>query len=192
MRDWRSLKVNSIVEKNGGKSGDLAEQSYNFLLVSLQYFMNRFYFFLALSTAIAFSPVRVLAHGANIEYRETEAITIQAKYDDGKPMANAQVVIYAPSDRATPWLKGTTDEFGNFSFVPNTSAENAGDWDIKVRQSGHGDITTIPIEGGKLAVNKMTATSGASYTPSQKLVMAAAVGWGFVGTALFFSRSKSK
>ena len=152
--------------------------------------MNRFYFFLALVMAIAL-PKQVLAHGANIEYQETKAITIQAKYDDGKPMAEAQVVIYAPSDRASPWLKGTTDELGNFTFVPDTNTENIGDWDIKVRQSGHGHITSIPIEKGKLAVNQMT-TSAAGYTPFQKLVMAAAVGWGFIGTGLFFSRSKSK
>ena len=153
--------------------------------------MNRFYFFLALAVAIAL-PKQVLAHGANIEYRETNAVTIQAKYDDGTPMANAQVVIYAPSDRASPWLKGTTDESGSFTFVPNTDAENIGNWDVKVRQSGHGDITSIPIEKGKLAVNNMTASAGAGYTPAQKLIMAAAVGWGFVGTGLFFARSKSQ
>ena len=153
--------------------------------------MNRLYFFLALATAISFSPKQVLAHGANIEYQSSEAITIQAKYDDGTPMADAQVVIYAPSDRASPWLKGTTDESGNFTFVPDTDAKNVGDWDVKVRQSGHGDITSIPVEEGKLAVNQMSASTGAGYTPTQKLVMAAAVGWGFVGTGLFFSRSKS-
>lgn len=152
--------------------------------------MNRFYFYLALSLAIAV-PKQVLAHGANIEYQEAKAITIAAKYDDGTPMADAQVVIYAPSDRASPWLKGTTDKLGNFTFVPDTNTENIGNWDIKVRQSGHGDITSIPIEKDKLAVNQMT-TAGAGYTPSQKLVMAAAVGWGFIGTGLFFTRSKSK
>ena len=153
--------------------------------------MNRFYFFLALVIAIAV-PKSALAHGANIEYRETKAIAIQAKYDDGTPMKDAQVVVYAPSDRATPWLKGTTDESGNFSFVPD--ADDAGDWDIKVRQSGHGDITTIPVGEGndKLAANKMgVGSANAGYTSSQKIVMAAAVGWGFLGTALFFSRSKS-
>ena len=152
--------------------------------------MNRFYFFLALATAIAL-PKAALAHGANVEYRATEAITIQAKYDDGKPMANAQVVVYAPSDRASPWLQGTTDKSGNFTFVPNTNAENIGNWDVKVRQAGHGDITTIHVQD-KLAVNKMTVAAGAGYTTAQKLVMAAAVGWGFIGTGLFFARSKSQ
>lgn len=153
--------------------------------------MTRFYFFFTL-LAFFTIPKTALAHGANIQYRETSAITIQAKYDDGTPMANAQVVVYAPSDRATPWVKGTTDDAGDFSFVPDGTAENAGDWDIKVRQSGHGDITSIPIADGKLADVADARSLGASgYTPSQKIVMAAAVGWGFLGTALFFSRSKS-
>ena len=151
--------------------------------------MNRFYFFLALVMALA-PTKQALAHGANIEYRETDAIAIVAKYDDGTPMANAQVVIYAPSDRASPWLKGTTDKSGNFTFVPDTNAENIGNWDVKVRQSGHGDITSIPVQD-KLAVKNMTVSSGGGYTAAQKLVMAAAVGWGFIGTGLFFARPKS-
>ena len=151
--------------------------------------MNRFYFLFTLLALVAI-PKTASAHGANIQYRETSAIAIQAKYDDGTPMANAQVVVYAPNDRATPWLKGTTDDAGNFSFVPDR--QNVGDWDVKVRQSGHGDITSIPIADGKIAdVTNSQSLSAAGYSPSQKIVMAAAVGWGFLGTALFFSRSKS-
>lgn len=153
--------------------------------------MTRFYFLLTLLALMAV-PEKTLAHGANIEYRQTSAITIQAKYDDGKPMANAQVVVYAPSDRANPWLKGTTDESGNFTFVPQTNAENVGDWDVKVRQSGHGDITSIPITGDQENVaDTQLSSDGSGYTSAQKAVMAVAGIWGFVGTALFFSRSKS-
>lgn len=154
--------------------------------------MTRFYFFLTLLTLIAV-PKNALAHGANIEYRQTAAIKIQAKYDDGTPMSDAQVVVYAPSDRATPWLKGTTDNSGNFSFVPDATPQNIGNWDVKVRQSGHGDITSIPITEN-LAENTaetQLSSDGSNYTSAQKAVMAAAMGWGFIGTALFFSRSKS-
>lgn len=154
--------------------------------------MTRFYFCLTLLALIVL-PKKALAHGANIEYRESSAITIQAKYDDGQPMTNAQVVIYAPRDRTTPWLKGTTDDDGSFSFIPDADPENVGDWDVKVRQSGHGDITSIPVMEGQLAkvAHPNVLSAGAGYSPSQKVVMAAAVGWGFVGTALFFARSKS-
>lgn len=157
--------------------------------------MTRFYFFLTLITLIAL-PNRVLSHGANIQYGETTAIKIQAKYDDGTPMGNAQVVIYAPSDRATPWLKGVTDDDGSFTFVPDRQPANIGNWDVKVRQSGHGDITSIPIEDNTIATNDEAAssvpdTNTNAYTSTQKVVMAAAGVWGFIGTALFFFRSKS-
>ena len=140
------------------------------------------------------SPSKTLAHGADIQYSETSAITIQANYDDGTPMKSAQVVIYAPSDRATPWLKGTTDEQGQFSFVPDRQIN--GDWDVKVRQAGHGDITSIPVREGQLGsdttqVQSMSSDSSHGYTNLQKLIMAATGIWGFIGTALFFARPQS-
>jgi len=154
--------------------------------------MIRFYFCLTLFTLLSV-PEKVLAHGANIQYRQTSAIAIQAKYDDGVPMKNAQVVVYAPSDRATPWLTGVTDDLGNFSFVPDADPENAGNWDVKVRQAGHGSITSIPINQSKLTnvSQTQTASVNAGYSTVQKAIMAGAVGWGFIGTALFFARSKS-
>lgn len=154
--------------------------------------MNRWYFLLALLILPTLST-KTLAHGANIQYSQTSAITIQANYDDGTPMKSAQVVIYAPSDRATPWLKGTTDEEGRFSFVPDGTI--TGDWDVKVRQSGHGDITSIPLTGDKLATDaaQIQSNSGnsGSYSNLQKLVMAGLGIWGFVGTAFFFARPQS-
>ena len=155
--------------------------------------MTRFYFFLILTTLIAL-PNKVLSHGANIQYGETTAIKIQAKYDDGTPMDQAQVVIYAPSDRSTPWLKGMTDDSGSFAFVPDSQPANRGEWDVKVRQSGHGDIISIPITDNTTAANSVVTSSEVnpdSYTSTQKLIMAAAGIWGLIGTALFFSRSKS-
>ena len=155
--------------------------------------MNRFYLLFSLLILSAL-PEKVLAHGANIEYRQSSAITIQATYDDGTPMTEAQVVVYAPSDPTKPWLTGTTDKQGNFTFVPDTDAANAGNWDVKVRQAGHGRIVSIPVTDGQLSAIETSSPMAAEtdgYSPMQKLVMAATGIWGFVGTALFFSRHKS-
>ena len=84
------------------------------------------------------------AHGAKIDYQQTSAIVIQASFDDGTPMANAQAIVYSPKDPSTPWLKGVTDELGKFTFVPESGL--SGNWDVKVRQSGHGKIISIPLE----------------------------------------------
>ena len=129
-------------------------------------------------------PMKASAHGARIEYTINMTIDIVASYDNGEPMAGAQVVVYAPDDPSNPWLTGVCDDEGRFSFVPDSS--KAGTWDIQVRQSGHGDIVHIPIG------ENMVATGGTGgYTVLQIILMAACGIWGFVGTALYFSRRKA-
>ncbi|MGK7942916.1 MAG: carboxypeptidase regulatory-like domain-containing protein [Microcystaceae cyanobacterium] len=130
-----------------------------------------------------------MAHGAKINYKTTQAFQITALYEDGKPMKEAQVVVYAPSDPTTPWLKGTTNQTGQFTFTPDFTQE--GNWDVKVRQAGHGDIISIPLTTGKTASMQLqTSISQTGYTSLQKVIMAVCGIWGFVGTAMFFSRGK--
>jgi len=150
---------------------------------------------------------RAIAHGANIEYKTAPAIEIQATYDSGTPMANAQVVVYAPDDPNNPWQKGTTDEKGNFRFIPDES--KSGYWEVKVRQAGHGGIVTIAVDSLNATGNQQSASQsklGNQQTTEantilarasndnkmpQKLVAIASVVWGFIGTALFFYRLKN-
>lgn len=124
-----------------------------------------------------------LAHGVKIEYTISMTIEIIAMYDSGDPMADAQVTVYAPNDLANPWLTGTTDKTGRFTFTPDP--EIPGTWDVQVRHAGHGDIVHIPIREG-------TAITGSTgFSPMQIILMGACVIWGFVGTALYFSRRKA-
>lgn len=151
---------------------------------------------------------KAFAHGVAIEYQPTQAYRIQAAYDTGAPMVNAQVAIYAPDDPAKPWLTGTTDGQGQFMFSPSTP----GNWEVQVRQAGHGDILVIPVSDSQAGAAGDTATNAAedtakntaedtggtnavtssshSYTPLQKGLMMGAVVWGCVGTALFFAKGK--
>lgn len=153
--------------------------------------------FLIYLTLSLLSADPVLAHGAAIAHRKTSAIEIRATYDSGEPMSEAQVTVYAPNDPTTPWLKGTTREDGTFVFVPDPDV--TGNWDVKVRQSGHGDLVSIPFEKTKTPEETTSdqaqvsdSWQGGNYTPLQKAMMAALGVWGFVGTALFFSRNQSK
>ena len=126
--------------------------------------------------------VTTYAHGAKVEYAISTTVEIQATYDSGDPMAEAQVTVYAPDDLATPWLTGICDKEGRFTFTPDTSIP--GTWDVQVRKAGHGDMVHIPI-------GEQGATSGGTgYTSLQYVLMGATTVWGFVGTALFFSRHK--
>ena len=143
----------------------------------------------------SFTTEPVLAHGAKIEYGQATAIVIRATYDDGTPMKQAQAVVYAPDDPTIPWIKGMTDEEGKFIFVPDQ--EISGNWDVKVRQSGHGNIISIPIQKGVIASQEKSEfakvqlwSSSSDFSLLQKIIMAAAGVWGFIGTALFFSRKQ--
>lgn len=150
----------------------------------------------------------VLAHGAHIEYQPTESIQIQAKYDSGEPMKAAQVMVYSPENLSEPWTQGTTDDQGRFVFSPDIS--QPGNWEVTVRQAGHGDIVAIPVGGddGPVAANDAPgedsgaaagptsesqsepAPQTAELSPVQQGITIGAVIWGFVGTALFFARGK--
>lgn len=128
-------------------------------------------------------PATSYAHGAKIEYTTATSIEIVAKYDSGEPMAEAQVSVYAPDNPSTPWLTGTCDEKGRFSFNPDVSIP--GTWDVQVRQAGHGDMIHINIEEGSV-----TGGSSSDYSTGQIIIMAACVIFGIAGTALFFVRRK--
>ena len=142
--------------------------------------------FLAITGIVAAGllfPTSARAHGVNIEYNESVEVEIFAAYDTGDPMAGAQVSVYAPDEPTTPWLTGTCDEEGRFSFTPDTS--RPGTWDVQVRLAGHGGIIHIPVGEGNEATDK---TGG--FSPMQIGVMSACVVWGSVGTALYFSRRR--
>jgi len=142
---------------------------------------------------ILFPTAPVLAHGSVIEHRQANAIEIRASYDNGDPMAEAQVTVYAPDEPTDPWLKGTTAEDGTFAFVPDPNLE--GDWDVRVRKAGHGELISIPSEDSQSSRSQSVQSNnnwqGGGYTRLQKALMAALGVWGFIGTALFFARNRS-
>ncbi len=133
---------------------------------------------------MVFQAERAIAHGVALNYKTTQALEIQAKYDTGEPMKQAQVTVYAPN-REKPWLQGRTDDKGRFTFTPDASIP--GSWEVKVRLAGHGDVVTIPVGATQADAS---ANEGSGYTPLQKGVMTASVVWGLIGTALFFWRRK--
>lgn len=154
-----------------------------------------------LALALASQAWPVLAHGVTVEHRRVDSVELEARFETGEPMANAQVLVYAPDDPTNVWQEGTTDDRGHFSFTPDTS--QPGRWEVMVRQAGHGVLTTIPIaastSGGEPTVTPATeagATPNSLISPSttlspvQRGITIGSVIWGFIGTALFFARGK--
>ena len=137
---------------------------------------------LALLLIMLAVPAKASAHGAHIQYTSS-TIEITAKYDNGEPMSGAQITIYAPDDLSNAWQTGTLDDDGHFAFTPDTS--KPGNWKVKVRLGGHGDIITIPI-----AEDGVGSSGDGSYSVLQIVLMSVCVVWGATGTALFFIRRR--
>jgi nickel transport protein len=153
----------------------------------------------------------VSAHGVKVQHQAVAAIAVVAQYDSGKPMAEAQVLVYAPDNPQAPWSTGTTDQTGKFIFTPD--GNRPGNWEIAVRQGGHGAMVTVPWQTMVVASNNhnnqdgltnpsnpdrnkaapaitLTATPASSQalSPIQRGITLGAIIWGFVGTAFFFSK----
>ncbi len=140
--------------------------------------------FLILVLAVFWSPVIVFAHGAEIEYKTSNSIEVIAKFDSGEPMAESQVLVYAPNNMTAPWLAGTCSSNGLFSFTPDASI--SGTWDIQVHQAGHGHMIHIEIKD-----NAIVSGSSSGYSTGQIIIMSVCVIWGVIGTALYFKRRKA-
>lgn len=139
---------------------------------------------LLLSLAYSSGSSISLAHGVMLESTIIPAFRVQARYDSGEPMANAQVNVYAPNDPQAVWLQTLTDDQGYFLFTPDPSLE--GTWDVQVRLAGHGEFLSLNVEED----GSVQQLSQGGNSTTQKWTTIAAVVWGFVGTALFFARKR--
>jgi nickel transport protein len=132
------------------------------------------------------SAGNVLAHGVSIQWSIGEAVVVEAAFDDGSPLSGAEVDVYLESDPSSPCLTGTCDQSGRFILLPDSVMYDG--IDIRVMKDGHGGWIHIQTATG---MEGTEVRSGGISTP-RKLVMAASVIWGLVGTALFFrSRQRS-
>lgn len=128
------------------------------------------------------APQSAFSHAALIEAETAQAIRLHAYYDTGEPMAEAQVIIYAPGNPTAPWGRGITDSEGGFSFVPDAID---GRWSMQVRQAGHGAMAHIEFDGD---ATQIVFQQAAADSWVQRAVMVALVGWGALGTALYARR----
>ena len=103
-------------------------------------------------------------------------------HEMGEPMALAQVAVYSPENPDQPWATGQTNQEGEFEFSP----DSAGNWDVVIRQAGHGTSVSVPVG----MAQAQAGTASESSSPLQRWASAGAALWGLVGTALFFSRGK--
>ena len=73
-----------------------------------------------------------------------QVLNLQSTFSNGTPLKGAKVKVYSPSNPVTPWTRGVTDHQGRFSFSPDQDI--TGDWEVIIKQQGHGDILTVPVD----------------------------------------------
>ncbi|MCI3280703.1 carboxypeptidase-like regulatory domain-containing protein [Synechococcus sp. PCC 6717] len=142
---------------------------------------------LPLSSALLIAP-QAIAHGVALNYQAQQVVKITAHYDSGQPMANATVKVFAPNQPQQAVIQGATNAAGEFQFTP----DQAGSWQVQVRQAGHGGNLTVPVRLDATPVSTAVQVTAAAspvslsqYTPLQVSIMVLAVLWGAIGTACF-------
>jgi nickel transport protein len=135
--------------------------------------------------AVFMTPRSAFSHGTDFEILRSDSIRIRASFDTGEPMALANVLVFRPGLRAaSDTLR--TDADGVFAFSPDC----AGVWTFQVRdRSGHGMRINLEINEDLQTGPPRTNAGGGTYP--QKLIMAACVVWGLLGTALYFKKRKT-
>ena len=74
----------------------------------------------------------------------THEVTVQFATQDGKPMADAEVKVFAPGDLIHPVKSGRTDKNGKFEFGVNRD----GLWTAEARNGTEVARATVKVGGG--------------------------------------------
>lgn len=101
---------------------------------------------LVIFVLIVGNAVPVFGHGVRVDYTidpVAGSVTVQAAFDTGEPLAEGQVIIFAPNDLVNPWLVDVLDADGAFTFIPDYDIP--GFWDVQVRKAGHGGLIHVEI-----------------------------------------------
>jgi len=89
--------------------------------------------------AVAFGPRPVEA----LDLFARHQVTVQFATSDGKPMANAEVRVFAPGEPNRPALTGRTDNEGKFEF----GADRDGFWSAEARSGGEVARASVRVGG---------------------------------------------
>jgi hypothetical protein len=95
----------------------------------------------------------VPAHAVALDLFATHEVTVQFATQDGKPLANAEVQVFAPGDPKTPAATGRTDAEGKFAFA----ADQDGFWSAEAK--GADQVARVMIRVGGESQNSQSWVS---------------------------------
>jgi nickel transport protein len=95
------------------------------------------------ATVVAICLILSLSPAAAFDlFGPRHEVTVQFATPDGKPMAQAEVRVFAPGEPSTPSVTGRTDSDGKFVFT----ADRDGFWNAEAR--GAGQIAHLMVRVG--------------------------------------------
>ena len=103
-------------------------------------------------------------------------LKMQSTFSNGDPLKGAKVNIYSPNNPVTPWAQGVTDGEGRFSFSPDNTLP--GNLEVTIRQQGHGDILSVPVDDAGVAPDLISDSGGSDihYASGSYLSLALSLG----------------
>lgn len=104
--------------------------------------MLRFAFVVVFTLTSALVLVLAPSPSVAFDLFATHEVTVQFATQDGKPMANAEVQVFAPGDARTPVITGRTDAEGKFVF----EADQDGFWSAEAK--GADQVARVMIRVG--------------------------------------------
>ncbi|MEL6604130.1 MAG: carboxypeptidase regulatory-like domain-containing protein [Cyanobacteria bacterium J06614_10] len=104
-------------------------------------------FVLAAAIGAAAVPTAAMAHQVQTNYilnsQEGNSLELQTTFSNGQPLKGAKVTVYSPEQPFRAQVVGKTDSEGRFTFTPEQAV--TGDWEVNIKQAGHQDILTVPV-----------------------------------------------
>ncbi|NJM95778.1 MAG: carboxypeptidase regulatory-like domain-containing protein [Acaryochloridaceae cyanobacterium CSU_5_19] len=137
--------------------------------------------------AIVGLPSKALGHAIETNYvlENSSNVKFTATFSSGEPLGNAKVNIYSPNNPDTPAIETTTNEKGEFTFVPDPKAQ--GDWEVSIKKEGHADYLTVPVNPKGVDINQISAAPHQNI-PQGTLPLGAMVIASGIGTAVISAR----
>ena len=138
-------------------------------------------------------PARVLAHAVETNYlMSADELEMQAIYSTGEPLSGVEVQVFAPGNTSEPWMTGTTDAEGRFSFLPDGAQQ--GEWQVDINmeaEDGHGDSLTVPVGAQGIEMQNISQAVDEHDGIDSKGVLGAIAVIGMLAVDTFLSRRKS-
>ena len=145
--------------------------------------MNKRILLIFLFFILLFST-QLISHG--IDHIEINGGTgVEAKYENGNPVAGVNVKVFSPNESEVPFQQGSSDRNGRFMFRPDTP----GDWTVIFNDgTGHGFKTKIHIDTSNTTVKKPVRKE--HFPLLYKIITGISVLFGLTGLLLLFTTKK--